>query len=130
MISSQLSLSLQIFFFLILFLFLFLLVKEFLDYPPSAIAAAAVLCATDQYPDERIVVCLHQRVSRVSPVDSHGFSSMLVSFHMRKCFFVRGSDKNESSIRPSVVADNTRTAKEFCSIKRRKLLYMFRYLTH
>ncbi|XP_024028357.1 cyclin-D1-1, partial [Morus notabilis] len=39
-------------------------VIEFLDYPPSAIAAAAVLCATDQYPGERIVVCFHQRVSR------------------------------------------------------------------
>lgn len=39
-------------------------VVEFIDYPPSAIAAAAVLCAADQYADERIFGCFHQRVSR------------------------------------------------------------------
>ncbi|KAH7520313.1 hypothetical protein FEM48_Zijuj08G0130800 [Ziziphus jujuba var. spinosa] len=39
-------------------------VMDFLDYPPSAIAAASVLCLTDQYVDQ-ISGGFHQRVSRV-----------------------------------------------------------------
>ncbi|KAF3439073.1 hypothetical protein FNV43_RR17348 [Rhamnella rubrinervis] len=40
-------------------------VLDFLDFPPSTIAAASVLCViTDQYVDDQLIGCFHQRVSR------------------------------------------------------------------
>ncbi|KAG2724115.1 hypothetical protein I3843_01G003000 [Carya illinoinensis] len=41
-------------------------VMDFLDCPPSAIAAAAVLCATDQNVDHRELGYFHKRVSKES----------------------------------------------------------------
>ncbi|KAL4644589.1 hypothetical protein ACB092_02G175700 [Castanea dentata] len=39
-------------------------VIDFLDYPPSSIAAAAVLCATDQYVDDQELGYFHKRVRK------------------------------------------------------------------
>lgn len=46
---------------------MFLIVIDFLDYPPSSIAAAAVLCATDQYQyvDDQELGYFHKRVRKV-----------------------------------------------------------------
>lgn len=45
---------------------MFFTVIDFLDYPPSSIAAAAVLCATDQNMEDQELSYFHKRVSKVS----------------------------------------------------------------
>ena len=109
-----------------------LLVVEFIDYPPSAIAAAAVLCAADQYADERILGCFHQRVSRVSTVDSHGFSQQVFLFPHEKMFFCQGKvTKMKVLLGHQWWQITQRTANEFCSIKTENYyIHMFQDLTH
>lgn len=52
---------------------------DFLDCPPSAIAAAAVLCATDQNVDHRELGYFHKRVSKVSLALQFALINILVA---------------------------------------------------
>ncbi|KAM4117749.1 hypothetical protein ACJW30_02G149500 [Castanea mollissima] len=72
-------------------------VIDFLDYPPSSIAAAAVLCATDQYVDDQELGYFHKRVRKEFVKKCYNLMKQT------KCILAHVKQKKLQPIPPSTV---------------------------